>query len=539
MAKEISRGAAASSTSVLHLANSRSLQLDPFDLIFCEAVDAELLGEGFLGTAMDACERLLKPTGQLIPCGATVYGQLICCPALQAFFSCDGFQLRGECILRRDGALCDFLDKMEHRILSEPVELLRVCFDEVEQMRELQGSTRLARLLALEEATAHCIVVWWDLHLDKLGNSISSRPGRLENHWPQAIWPLWHDEENRLGRRVAAGEQVPVQVKVVEDRIDVSEVREGTEKGAQDPSQELKVSSEEMQWLNDTLLWKSLEAHCRGGFDRVLDGSKLLPAGLVVASRTMDGQPLMACAARGSSIRWLEACGLQAHGLDCAPSDVVHSALSLPACSKASSLALLVPDVVQRSGEARPQTLAEIVAAHELCAAMGKTLTVLPRALRLTLTCIESPALASRSRVLRPVDVGGGRSIDVSGLNMLAPSTFDSISQAKLEQKQLAPPQAVLELALSSELVETLKGLNGRRLRLGPVTCAGQLHGVLCEWSWLLPELEQRLSFEKAGAIWPQDVPGAVRVGDFVMVRLRADFAQGVRVVPLQIQRPA
>ena len=34
----------------------------------------------------------------------------------------------------------------------------------------------------------------------------------------------------------------------------------------------------------------------------------------------------------------------------------------------------------------------------------------------------------------RPVDVGGGRSIDVSGLNMLAPSTFDSISQARISE---------------------------------------------------------------------------------------------------------
>eukprot|EP00913_Durusdinium_trenchii_P029974 g28088.t1 len=35
-------------TVILHRANSRNLEVPPVDLIFCEAVDAELVGEGFL-----------------------------------------------------------------------------------------------------------------------------------------------------------------------------------------------------------------------------------------------------------------------------------------------------------------------------------------------------------------------------------------------------------------------------------------------------------------------------------------------------------
>ena len=99
--------------------------------------DSPVLGEVILTrTALDACERLLKPGGCLIPCSATLYGQLVECPGLQDRFSCfncgkfclSGFQLRNK-------YACDFLDTLEHKVLSSPTKMMFIPFDQPKELR--------------------------------------------------------------------------------------------------------------------------------------------------------------------------------------------------------------------------------------------------------------------------------------------------------------------------------------------------------------------------------------------------------------------
>ena len=53
----------------------------------------------------------------------------------------------------------------------------------------------LSSLYCLETGV---VKVWWDLFLDKFGqHTISSHPGRPENHWPQVatVFRVWRGVE--------------------------------------------------------------------------------------------------------------------------------------------------------------------------------------------------------------------------------------------------------------------------------------------------------------------------------------------------------
>ena len=88
---------------------------------------------------MDACARLLKPGGKLIPCKAKVYGQLVQCSVLQQSFgvvNSGSFNLTGIGGKLHTRFLCEFLETLEHVVLCDPHELVQIRFDSPEQIRQ-------------------------------------------------------------------------------------------------------------------------------------------------------------------------------------------------------------------------------------------------------------------------------------------------------------------------------------------------------------------------------------------------------------------
>ncbi|CAE8607600.1 unnamed protein product, partial [Polarella glacialis] len=130
----------------LHHSRSDQLQLpEQMDLVFCEAVDAGLLGEGFLPTALDACERLLRSGGVLIPRRAVVFGMLVSCPMLSERFcpAAQEFALEGVAWKPREPFVCEFLELLPHEPLTTPTELLRLDFGNPAQLRQQLAACKL------------------------------------------------------------------------------------------------------------------------------------------------------------------------------------------------------------------------------------------------------------------------------------------------------------------------------------------------------------------------------------------------------------
>ncbi|CAE8690743.1 unnamed protein product [Polarella glacialis] len=130
----------------LHHSRSDQLQLpEQMDLVFCEAVDAGLLGEGFLPTALDACERLLRSGGVLIPRRAVVFGMLVSCPMLSERFcpAAQEFTLEGVAWKPREPFVCEFLELLPHEPLTTPTELLRLDFGNPAQLRQQLAACKL------------------------------------------------------------------------------------------------------------------------------------------------------------------------------------------------------------------------------------------------------------------------------------------------------------------------------------------------------------------------------------------------------------
>lgn len=548
----------------LHKGNSCTLQLQAVDFIVCEAVDAELLGEGYLQTAMDACKRLLKPQGRLLPCRATVHGQLVHCPILRHSFgathACSSFKLPGGGCRLYQGFVCEFLEDFDHVVLSEPHELLQICFDDPEEIQQQLNACDVASvsLNVSRGGTAHALVVWWDLHLDKSGkHRVSSHPGRSENHWPQVFWPIWaqaNATEDEVGRLVSAGEAVEVGVRMFEDRIECRVKSPESCRAAHEPQGAEAVSVEDFRWLNDRSVWDNLRKHsasvlpskCRE--PRILDLSSLrLPAALVVVAQGLPKEIrpkafASSCLDPASARAFLEANEISDNISFCQRSSA-HNLACLESGAEQSGdgdVILVFADAVQRSGELRPDILSEVVAAHRHCAVTGGKLWVLPHFLSLSLTLVESMPLSRSSRVQHPSVEGVN--VDVRSLNALSPTTFEAFSEKRLSPKSLTSEQEVLRLPLSSPSCTTQSASleAGKKYRLGPVLADGSVHGVLCNWSWSHPQqpLEAGDDFPdigKAGAVWPEALPGRVAKGDYVVVEIRTFAAHGILVTPLQL----
>ncbi|CAE7257039.1 prmt9, partial [Symbiodinium pilosum] len=313
-----------------------------------------------------------------------------------------------------------------------------------------------------------------------------------------------------------------------------------------------RFTAEDLQWLNDTNLWDGLKKQAASVMPQhgrelcVVDASTLaLPAALPVVARSLpqDMRPpatfVGSCREPTAAKAFLAANGFtkQVHLHQRSTTSSFVELLEEPTLAgEACEYILIVADAVQRSGELRQDVLAQVAAAHRHCEALGRSLTVLPGNLILSLTLLESLPLARSSRVQwTPND---DLCVDVRSLNVLAPSTFEALSEAKLSAKRLTCEHEVRLLLSSSSFLTQLPSLEvGQKHRLGPVLTEGTLHGVLCEWSWSGNRGDELRNFDKAGVVWPEALPSRVEKGDYVLVEIRLLAARGMLVTPLEVQR--
>ncbi|XP_024518281.1 protein arginine N-methyltransferase 7 [Selaginella moellendorffii] len=204
------------------------------DALVCEILDSELLGEGIIPSLRHAHEHLLRPNAATVPYRATVYAQLVESDFLWRLHDLQGVEDR-----LQDGlafAPNDFYSYFKHRqhafhvdeipgmkLLSEPFEAFVLDFYRAPDVR---GEFNQAVHVNFS-GTAHAIVSWWVLQLDKDGLVCYSTAPRWRasawcDHWKQCVWFL-------PGQGVSVEEQSELRVVVSHDetsvRYDINGVR--------------------------------------------------------------------------------------------------------------------------------------------------------------------------------------------------------------------------------------------------------------------------------------------------------------------------
>ncbi|XP_024521901.1 protein arginine N-methyltransferase 1.6 isoform X1 [Selaginella moellendorffii] len=174
------------------------------DALVCEILDSELLGEGIIPSLRHAHKHLLQPNAATVPYRATVYAQLVECDFLWRFHDLQGVEAQ-----LQDGMAFspeDFYSYFKHRqhafhvdeipgikLLSEPFEAFTLDF-----YRAPDVCGQFTRAVHVNmSGTAHAIVSWWVLQLDKDGLICYSTAPRWVkgasdwcDHWKQCVWFL-------------------------------------------------------------------------------------------------------------------------------------------------------------------------------------------------------------------------------------------------------------------------------------------------------------------------------------------------------------
>jgi type II protein arginine methyltransferase len=162
---------------------------DRADLVVSEIVDCGLIGESLLPAIRHARTHLLADGGQMIPGGGRLIGCLVESEAIESLnrvSTAGGYDVS---LLNRFATPGHFpvrLMTWPHRLLSEPVELLR--FDLAND--SLEDGRRRVALSPSEDGTAHGVVAWFELDLG--AGVIVRNPPQALTHWMQAFIPLPH-----------------------------------------------------------------------------------------------------------------------------------------------------------------------------------------------------------------------------------------------------------------------------------------------------------------------------------------------------------
>ena len=158
---------------------------EPADLLIFEVFDIGLLGEHFLPALRHAKRNLLTEDAIIIPASAKIFALLVECPELRRVNPIKhvaGFDLSDFDIFRSPGYQQVDLDKVNHRVLSDQIEVGRIDFQKDNPVQIHQVAT----VVPADSGICHAIVFWFDLYLDP-NTMISSRAQSRTNHWKQAI----------------------------------------------------------------------------------------------------------------------------------------------------------------------------------------------------------------------------------------------------------------------------------------------------------------------------------------------------------------
>eukprot|EP00929_Paragymnodinium_shiwhaense_P090694 TRINITY_DN50846_c0_g1_i1.p1 TRINITY_DN50846_c0_g1~~TRINITY_DN50846_c0_g1_i1.p1 ORF type:complete len:1074 (+),score=147.12 TRINITY_DN50846_c0_g1_i1:14-3235(+) len=509
----------------LHSLASSDLQLSQrANLLFCEIVDAALVGEFMIPSLIDASQRLLTEDAVVIPAEAVVYGVLLEAPCVDALFGTERWPcgLQG-CGMRlvtdsyREGYTCDSLDELDHKKLSTTAELFRIRFSNLAQLHSLLGKQLGAPTLAVtEDGQANCLAVWWELLLDAQGrHCVSSAPGRPNNSWQQALYPL-PKQDLTAGISVTVVASLSSRGDRMHYRLESNGVKPSKTHGQQrheDSSrepchqeEEITITEAQSLRLASESHWQKVEAALRHTLTS-LGVLKAPPSGgrhlwivdvstqpVPVASVLALRQILRECGQSGlSNVR----CLLRASG-DAVPAHVLQRfcETNLPGVGQAAfslhehtgpdlvllafremqklkldgsakhKLVVLCEDAVEWNGCLRPEFLDAVCVAHlqrqqSLKSGVQLDLATVPSSLALRLTPFASSEVVRRSRVLwgpgsMPSMGGVARAgslatVDVRQVNDLAVPFFEDMTEATLTPIRLAEPREVLKLELDAE----------------------------------------------------------------------------------------
>ncbi len=155
------------------------------DILVAEVFDDGLLGECAFETIEHARKHLLKPDAQIIPCGARVFAVAI---ESQELFEntrvekVSGFDLSAFNEFSSKGFSGYYLEKIKHRVLTEPLEIFNFDFKNIPDPESVALEFKI-----LHSGHCHAIAYWFELKLDN-DTVISTAPGlpRL-SCWRQAI----------------------------------------------------------------------------------------------------------------------------------------------------------------------------------------------------------------------------------------------------------------------------------------------------------------------------------------------------------------
>ncbi|OLQ00553.1 Pyruvate dehydrogenase [NADP(+)], mitochondrial [Symbiodinium microadriaticum] len=351
-----------------------------------------------------------------------------------------------------------------------------------------------------------------------------------------------------------------------------SVVREGTYtvQVPDDDLVELLLEEEELMRLNDSGHWQAVkEAMTRalsslapGSFVQLLDISDALPLSLLLAPEL--------CAAAS---RWDAVCCLRSraekqallsliaessldadrvHILLASAQQLIQAALPSPfppngagaeatLQSTPSASLIICEDIVGASGALRAEALEDLSLLWRTCSGRhGRELRVVPEAIVLKLSLIESDELERRTRV---VERPGG--VDVSEVNALSVSDFLSLEESLLKPRCLCKEVEALSLPLGPSLLTALAALSARengapllRLRL-TAESSGKVHGIVTRFAWP-GSAGQSWDKRLAGVVWPcegRNRPPHLEVGDSVVVTVGYTPARGLVVTPVCLER--
>jgi predicted nicotinamide N-methyase len=164
------------------------VDLPPADLIVSEIVDCALIGEGILPTIRHARQHLLAPGGTLLPERGRLLGALVesnVVAGLNRVSSAGGFDVRLLNALATPGHFPVRLRTWPHRLLSEPVELVRFDF----ARDPLTDGERAVAVPVTTDGQAHALVSWFELELAG-GIALCNAPTNYGSHWMQAFSPF-------------------------------------------------------------------------------------------------------------------------------------------------------------------------------------------------------------------------------------------------------------------------------------------------------------------------------------------------------------
>lgn len=187
--------------------HSTALELDadlgrPADILVSEIVSNDLLGEGVLLAHADACSRLLKRGGTVIPGAGKVRVALAFDPACarRAMGTVSGFDLsRFNQLARPYYEIAT--DSRNLALRSVPVDLFSFAFDGSHP----PGDRRASVEIESTGGTVNGVIQWLALDLDACGQYENQPASGVGSCWAALFWPFPTAIETEPGQTVSVG----------------------------------------------------------------------------------------------------------------------------------------------------------------------------------------------------------------------------------------------------------------------------------------------------------------------------------------------